>query len=154
MAAIAIRVDDMSGPAIQALIGTHLAHSAAHTAPESIHALDLDGLRSSDITLWSAWKGATLVAMGGLKELSPEHGELKSMHTAEAPRGNGYGEVMLLHIIGEAHRRGYRRLSLETGAQAAYAASRALYAKHGFEFSGPFAQYVGDSSSMFMTLAL
>jgi putative acetyltransferase len=58
---------------------------------------------------------------------------------------------MLDHILGEARRRGYRRLSLETGAQPGFEPARQLYASAGFVACGPFAQYTNDPNSVFMT---
>lgn len=152
--AIILRADDLSGPETQALIRAHLANSAAISPPESIHALDMDGLQTPGVSLWSAWEGTELLAIGGLRELEPEHGEIKSMHTAAAHRGKGIGTIVLRHLIAEARRRGYRRLSLETGSQDGFAPSRALYAKHGFAVCGPYAHYRADPNSVFMTLAL
>jgi len=42
---------------------------------------------------------------GALKRLAADHGEVKSMHTAEAARRRGAGGMMLRHIIA---RRGTR----------------------------------------------
>jgi len=152
--ALTIRKDDLSGPEIRALISAHLANSAVYSPPEAIHALNADGLRMPGVTVWSAWREGALLGMGGLKELSPAEGEVKSMHTAADHRGKGVGEAMLRHLIAEARRRNYRRLYLETGVQEGYAASRRLYARHGFVACGPFAEYVENPYSVFMTLAL
>src|SRR4051794_41452144 len=86
-----------------ALLHAHLTRARAETAPGSAHALDLSGLRAPNVTLWSAWDGegdvATLVGVGALKALSPEHGEVKSMHTAEAWRGRGIGGARPRHTV-------------------------------------------------------
>jgi putative acetyltransferase len=122
--------------------------------PESTHALDLDALRSPRISFWTAWDGATLLGCGALKELDPTHGEIKSMHTAQRHRGRGVASRLLGHIVAQARSRSYRRLSLETGSMDAYAPARALYARFGFVDTGPFADYVLDPNSVFMTLDL
>lgn len=83
----------------------------AITPKESVHALDLDALRSADITFWSAWDGDALVGCGALRALDPTHGEIKSMRTATAHRGRGVASEILEHITREAERRGYERLS-------------------------------------------
>ena len=95
-----------------------------------------------------------LVGCGALKELDPEHGEIKSMRTAPAFRGRGAGKMMLRYILEEAAKRGYRRLSLETGSMAAFEPARKLYESHGFKYCGPFAEYVPDPYSVFMTKLL
>lgn len=149
-----IKRDDLSGPEVQALIGEHLQGMFEHSPPESVHALDLDGLRQPEITFWSAWEGDRLAGCGALKELDPEHGEVKSMRTSSAFLRRGVASRMLEHIIGEAKRRGYRRLSLETGSMEAFEPARQLYVRFGFEYCGPFADYAEDPNSAFMTKEL
>jgi putative acetyltransferase len=149
-----IREDDLRGPEIAELLRAHLAHAARHSPPESIHALDLDRLRSPGITFWSAWADGALVGCGALLELAPDHGEIKSMHTAEAHRGKGVAGRLLAHILDEARHRSYRRVSLETGSMAGFAAARALYARFGFQECPPFASYREDPHSVFLTLEL
>jgi putative acetyltransferase len=149
-----IRVDDLAGAGIRALLEEHLADMRTISPPESVHALDLEGLRQPEITFWTAWSGAALLGCGALKELSPDHGEVKSMRTARAHRRGGVARAMLAHIVADARRRGYARLSLETGSMAAFAPARALYESFGFGYCGPFAGYVDDPNSVFMTRAL
>ena len=149
-----IRTDDLSGPEIAALLQEHLASVAQYSPPETIHALDLDALRAPDVTVWTVWQGPDLAGCGALKELDPRHGELKSMRTATSHRRRGVAAMLVEHMMLVARERGYRRLSLETGAMEAFAPARALYARFGFEFCGPFADYVEDSYGVFMTKAL
>jgi putative acetyltransferase len=61
---------------------------------------------------------------------------------------------VLQHILDEAERRGYERVSLETGSAAAFAPAHQLYAHFGFVFCKPFGDYVADSFSVFMTREL
>ena len=150
----------LDDPRVVALLHAHLTRARAETAPGSAHALDLSGLRSPDVTFWSAWDGAAsggdllLVGVGALKRLAADHGEVKSMHTAEAARGRGVGAALLRHVIEAARARGMSRLSLETGAWPYFAPARALYARHGFVGCAPFGDYRPDPDSVFMTLAL
>lgn len=146
-----IREDDLRGAEIARLLREHLDSMREHTPPESVHALDLEELRSSDITFWTAWQGDELLGCGALKELDAQHGEIKSMRTATAYIGKGVASKILEHIIEEAKRRSYSRLSLETGSMDAFAAARALYTRFGFEYRGPFADYGEDPNSVFMT---
>ncbi|MFK2903853.1 GNAT family N-acetyltransferase [Dyella ginsengisoli] len=152
--AFAIRLDDLCSEAVHALLREHLAGVALHSPPESIHALDLDGLRAPGMSFWTLWDGEALVACGALKELDREHGEVKSMRTAAAHLRKGAARAMLGHIVAEARRRGYRRLSLETGTAAAFEPAHRLYASAGFSPCGPFAAYVDDPYSCFMMLEL
>ncbi|MBO0766497.1 MAG: GNAT family N-acetyltransferase [Hyphomicrobiaceae bacterium] len=149
-----IRVDDLQGPRIADLLAAHVAFCRASSPPESTHVLDLDALRSPEITFWSAWDGDSLLGCAALKELDIAHGEVKSMHTAVQQRGRGVGLGLLLHIVAEARSRAYRRLSLETGSKPAFAPARALYARLGFVRCPPFAGYRLDPNSVFMTLDL
>ena len=146
-----IRVDDLTGPEITLLIQEHLRHASERMPPGSIHALGIEGLRSPDITFWTLWDKGELLGCGALKELDPEHGEVKSMRTAYAHQRRGVAARMLEHIIAEAQRRGYRQLSLETGSSDAFEPARALYRKFGFEACGPFNGYTDDPNSEFMT---
>ncbi len=122
--------------------------------PGSIHALPLAGLRSPDITFWSVWENGELLGCGALKELDPQHGEIKSMRTASRHLRKGVASAMLQHILAEARRRGYCRLSLETGAQSGFDPARQLYARAGFAACGPFTDYTDDPNSVFMTKEL
>ncbi|HIC81287.1 MAG TPA: GNAT family N-acetyltransferase [Kiloniellaceae bacterium] len=149
-----IREDDLRGREIAALLEAHLEVMAEHSPPESRHALDLEGLRVPEVTFWTAWEDAQLLGCAALKELSPDHGEVKSMHTARAARGKGVARRLLEHLIAEARCRAYGRLSLETGSMEGFAPARALYSGFGFEYCPPFADYRLDPNSVFMTLAL
>ena len=149
-----IRLDDLRDPLVAALLEEHLEDMRAASPPESKHALDLDGLRKPGITFWSAWDGEVLVGCGALKELDATHGEIKSMRTTAAYRGRGVASATLGHITNEAARRGYRRLSLETGSGDFFAPARALYAKFGFVVCEPFGDYKPDPNSSFMTKSI
>jgi putative acetyltransferase len=151
---LSFRLDDLNGSDIQALLRRHLDTMAEHSPPESRHALDLTGLRATDVTFWSIWDEVELVGCGALKELDPRHGEIKSMHTTKNRRGQGIAAAMLEHILKEASARGYQRLSLETGSMAAFAPAHALYSKYGFADCAPFAGYREDPNSLFMTRTL
>lgn len=149
-----IEIDDLSRPAIHALLKEHLQSMRALSPPESVHALDLDKLRQPGISFWSAWEGTTLLGCGALKELDPKHGEVKSMRTPEALRRRGAGRAILTHLVEVARARGYQRLSLETGSMAAFLPAQRLYRSFGFDYCGPFADYLEDPNSVFMTLRL
>src|SRR6185369_7416160 len=144
-----IKVDDLTGEAIAGLLVEHLANMAENSPPESIHALNLEQLRQPEITFWSVWKDSELLGCGALKELSPRHGEIKSMRTVSKHRRKGVGAKMLEHILNEAKRRKYSRLSLETGSMDAFAPAHRLYEKFGFKECGPFADYIEDPNSRF-----
>jgi putative acetyltransferase len=149
-----IRLDDLRGPEIAALLQAHLDQMATASPPESRHALDLDGLRAPDVTFWTAWRENALLGCGALKEIDAGHGEIKSMHTARRARGQGVGAAILLTILEEARIRAYERLSLETGSMAAFQPAHRLYERYGFQPCPPFGDYREDPNSLFMTLLL
>jgi putative acetyltransferase len=144
----------LQGSAIQALLQEHMDDMHSSSPPESVHALDLDALRHPSITFWTAWDNDELLGCGALKQLSPEHAELKSMRTARSQLRKGVARAMLRHILSVAQARGFQRISLETGTPAPFVAAQKLYASEGFVACGPFANYVLDPYSLFMTKAL
>jgi putative acetyltransferase len=149
-----IEVDDLSRPEVHALLEEHLANMYELTPQEQVFALDLNKLRADDITVWTVWEEEELVGCGALKELTPSHGEIKSMRTPAAARGRGAGRAVLEHIIAVAQQRGYTRLSLETGTHPAFEPAHNLYRRRGFVMSGPFAGYQANDHSAFMELRL
>ena len=151
---LSIRRDDLCGDAIRALLAEHLRDMHAQSPPESVHALPLDELRAPDIAFWTAWRRDELLGCGALRALDAAHGEIKSMRTAVAHRGGGVARALLQHMLGEARRRAYTRVSLETGAQAAFEPARCLYRGFGFVACAPFGDYRPDPNSVFLTLAL
>ena len=145
---------DLTDPRVVDLLQHHLTTARAHTALGSAHALDVGGLQAPDVTFWTAWDGDTLLAVGALKQLADDHGEVKSMHTAEEARRQGAASAMLQTIIASARARGMSRLSLETGSWDYFLPAHALYRKHGFVECQPFGDYAPDPNSLFMTLDL
>jgi len=154
MILLVVAPDDPARDDIVELLGRHLAFAHDHSPPEDVHALDLDGLRSPEVTFYSARRDGALLGVGALKQLDPEHGELKSMHTLAEARGQGVGRAVLDHVVAEARLRGYRQLSLETGSMDAFVPARTLYERVGFVPCGPFASYAESPNSTFMTLPL
>jgi putative acetyltransferase len=139
---------------VVALLQIHLTSARAATAPGSAHALDISGLQSPDISFWTIWNDDMLIGMGALKRLSADHGEVKSMHTVASMRRRGAGRAMLHHIIAAARASGISRLSLETGSWDYFRPAHALYGSHGFVECQPFADYVLDPNSVFLSLEL
>lgn len=146
--------DDLSGAEIAGLLRLHLDEMHQWSPAESVHAMPIERLRAADVTFWSAWDGDRLAGCGALKQLDAAHGEIKSMRAAPAYRGKGVGRAILRHLVGEARRRGYVRLSLETGAGEGHLPARSLYASEGFVACEPFADYGPDPHSVFMTRTL
>jgi putative acetyltransferase len=151
---VRIEPDDLTRPQVLALLEEHLANMHELSPPESVHALDVSKLRQPDVSFWTVWQDDLLLGCGALKELSPEHGEVKSMRTPAAHRRKGAARAVLSHIVEVARSRGYRRLSLETGSFDAFRPAQKLYESFGFTCCGPFGSYREDPNSVFMTLRL
>jgi putative acetyltransferase len=151
---VKIVVDDLAGPEIARFLDEHVREMLSISPPESKHALDLDGLRRPEIIFWSVLDGDTLVGCGAIKSLDAGHAEVKSMRTASARKRSGIASLMLGHIITEARRMGFSRLSLETGSDEFFLPARRLYEKFGFRYCEPFADYRPDPLSVFMTRTL
>ena len=149
-----IRIDDLSGPEIAELLQEHLRDMYRVSPPESVHALDLDSLRKPEITFWTIWDAGILAGCGAIKELDPQHAEIKSMRTASSHRRKGVAKQLLQHLLDEAKQRGYTRVSLETGSMDFFMPARALYASFGFKNCSPFSDYIADPNSVFMTKEL
>ena len=144
-------IDDLNGKEIKALLREHLDDMFSHTPPESVHALDLKSLQASNITFWSGWKEGNLAGCGALKELDKSHGEIKSMRTSRSHLRQGVAAKLLNHILSEAKKRSYSRISLETGSMDVFIPAQKLYKKFGFKECAPFDGYKEDPNSMFMT---
>jgi putative acetyltransferase len=153
-ARIEIRVDDPLSPDVRGLLERHLAFAHDMTPLEHVHALDIEGLTDPALTFFAARRGGTVVGVGAIRQLDPRHGELKSMHTAEAARRTGVARAVVDHMLDVARARGYGRVSLETGAMDAFAPARALYASVGFEPCEPFGDYTRNPYSVCMAMTL
>jgi putative acetyltransferase len=151
-----VRIIDggLDDPRVQALVALHQRLAREATAPGFAFALDLSGLRAPEIRFFSAWEGEALLGVGALRRMTPDHGEVKSMHTAEAARRRGLGAAVLRHIVAEARAAGMARLSLETGTSAYFAGAVALYLREGFTDCPPFGDYVASAENRFLTRAL
>jgi len=151
---LSIQIDDLSSLAIAQLLQEHIDDMQSVSPPESKHALDLEGLKHTDITFWSLHERAELIGCGALKELNEKHGEIKSMRISSEHQGQGFASYLLEHIILIAQERNYQRLSLETGSMDFFKPARNLYLKYGFIECEPFGEYVEDVHSVFMSRKL
>jgi putative acetyltransferase len=137
-----------------ALLRLHLESMHVHSPPGTVHALDLSALKRPGVTFFTAWDGAELLGCGALRQLSAGHGEIKSMRTAPRHVRKGVAAALVRHILDEAARRGYRRVSLETGSGEAFEGAIRLYAKFGFARGEAFGDYVATDFNQFFHLDL
>jgi len=149
-----IKADDLLGGEVLELLEEHMSDMLATSPPDSVHALDHISLKSPEITFYSGWDGEKLLGCVAIKQLTEDHGEIKSMRTATAARNTGVATKLLNHVVGIALDRGYRKISLETGSQEFFKPARKLYEKNGFYYCAPFSDYSEDPNSKFMTREL
>ena len=133
------------------LFQRHHEFCHADTPPESIHMMDRAALDAAGVALFVLRDGDRPMAMGAIKRLGPDHGEIKSMHVLDEARGRGLARLMVDHLIVKGCEMGLTRLSLETGAQPSFAPARALYTAAGFAETAPFGDYRADPMSVFMS---
>ncbi len=149
-----VRVDDLSGPQVGALLRHHLEEAHRNSPPGLAFAFDVDRLRAPDVTFWSAWDGDDLLGCAALKEHEGAFGEVKSMRTAPGHLRKGVAAALLDHLIGVARARGYARVSLETGSGPAYEPALALYRARGFVAGEAFGDYTRSDFNQFFHLDL
>ena len=149
-----IKIDDLSDPRIEAFLEEHVSEMKSVSPPESKHALDIDGLRQADVTFYCTWAADDLIACAALKDLGGKHVEIKSMRVTSMARGKGVAKALLKHLLSEARNGGFKRVKLETGSMAFFEPARRLYETFGFSYCAPFADYVEDPNSVFMSLDL
>ena len=149
-----IQEDDLSGESARALLALHLRGMHASSPPGHVFALDLSGLKTPDVTVWSVREGAEVVGIGALKRLDEVSGELKSMRTHPSHLRRGIAAMLLDHMIAVARTRGWRRLSLETGSGPAFEPALALYRRRGFADGEAFADYRRSAFNQFLHLNL
>ena len=149
-----IHVDDLSSTATRSLLHLHLTGMHSNSPPGHVFALDLSGLKSADVTVWSAWNGDDICGIGALKQLDASAGEIKSMRTHPDYLRRGVAAALLERIIDEAQARGFRRLSLETGSGPAFEPALALYRRRGFVNGETFSDYQKSDFNQFLHLEL
>ena len=146
--------DDLSGEPTRDLLRLHLARMHENSPPGHVFALDLSGLQSPNVTVWSAWEDGQICGIGALKQLDRRRGDVKSMRTHPDYLRRGIAAALLEHIINEARARGLRWLSLETGRGQAFDPALALYRKRGFADGAAFADYERSDFNQFLHLSL
>ena len=149
-----IQLDDLSRPAVIALLEEHLRNMYELSPPDKVFAFDVSKRMAPDVSFWTAWNGEVLLGCAALKELSSTQGEIKSMRTPSAQRRAGAGRALLNHILDVARSRAYRALYLETGCHPAFLPAQTLYGSAGFKVCGPFGSYRENGNSVFMSLSL
>jgi len=136
---------------VRALLAQHFAEMQAGSPPEACHVLPVDGLKDPAIRFFTLRENGALLGCGALKRLSGDHGEVKSMRTADAALGRGVGTKLLEQLVAVAREEGLSRISLETGSTEQFAAANRLYEREGFKRCEPFGNYADTPFTRFFT---
>ena len=144
--------NDLDSTDVAALLDLHFAAMRGNSPPEACHVLPAASLRDPAIRFFSARADdGTLLGIGALKSLAPDHGEIKSMRTAPAALGRGVGGAILTHLVEQARATGMTRLSLETGSTPEFAGALRLYRRDGFTPCEPFGGYAPSPFTRFFS---
>ena len=149
-----IRPDPLESKDVLDLLQMHLAEMHAASPVCKVHAMPAERLREDDVAFFAVREGSSLAAVGALKALDGQRGELKSMRAAPEFRGRGVGRALLDHLIAEARARGLSWLGLETGRTQEFADARRLYERYGFRECEAFDGYTSDDFSVCMGRSL
>ena len=154
MANVSINQEDLSDPKVIALLNDHLEQMSGTAPAESRHALDLSGLKQPDVYFCVARIDNEVAGCAAIKRLEANHGEVKSMKTAQEFLRRGIARELLRHLIDQARTQGMNRLSLETGSMSYFKPAHIMYKRAGFVECAPFGAYKEDPNSLFMSLAI
>lgn len=137
------RPDSLEGRALIAQLDEDLL---ARYPRDAIHGLRPHEVYAGDLYFIVARLGGVPVGCGALRVLGAGAGEIKRMFVVPEFRGRGIARRILSNLEGEAARRGYRVLRLETGTRQPEAL--ALYRSSGYVDIAAFGEYVGNPFSV------
>src|SRR5258708_6034873 len=89
---------------VRDLLAQHFAEMRAGSPPSACHVLPVDGLKEPAIRFFTLREDGTLLGCGALKRIGEEHGEIKSMRTANPALGRGVGKALLDHLVDTARK--------------------------------------------------
>jgi len=151
---IHITTAQATDPSVSAMLREHAREMEAEFGGDTEHLPLQTALASSGAQLWAAWSDGRVVGIVALLPVEEGHGELTSMRTVAAARRRGVGAALLARLLEDAASAGFRRISLQVGAEDFFEPARHLYERRGFQVTGPFGRYRKDPASVFMTMEL
>ena len=134
-------------PGAMALLTASHTYLQSLYPPEDNYFLSIDALCAPHITFIVAELNGQTIGCAALANKGT-YGEVKSMFTTPAARGNGTGSALMLALETAARAQSLPLMKLETGDDL-YAAHR-LYERHGFTRCSPFGDYPEAIHSVFM----
>ncbi|MDC1275648.1 hypothetical protein N8Z32_02535 [Ascidiaceihabitans sp.] len=81
------QIESSTSDDVRAVLQRHFELMRATSPAESCHVMDPDAVLEADVVIVGARRDGQLLAVGGLKAIGPDHGELKSMHTCKRRGG-------------------------------------------------------------------
>ena len=141
--------NNFENPQVNKLLVKHFIELRSVSPEGSTHVLDINGLKNPSIKFWSLWDNNKLIGCGALKFLSSTHGEFKSIRVDDEFRNNGFGKIIIEHLINESKILGIKKISVETGAGIFFKSARILFERCGFKKCQPFAHYRNDPNSCY-----
>ena len=141
--------NNFENPQVNKLLVKHFIELRSVSPEGSTHVLDINGLKNPSIKFWSLWDNNKLIGCGALKFLSSTHGEFKSIRVDDEFRNNGFGKIIIEHLINESKILGIKKISVETGAGKFFKSARILFERCGFKKCQPFAHYKDDPNSCY-----
>jgi len=148
---VEIRIDNIESAVVKKLLQEHHDDMLKHSPVESVHALDFSSLRETSITFYTAWDNGQLAGCAALNKLDDKQVELKSMKTSTSFLRRGVAAKLLSYLLIEAQKKGYEKISLETGTADVFVPAQKLYKRFEFTSCPPFSDYQEDPYSMFFT---
>ncbi|MDB2651929.1 GNAT family N-acetyltransferase [Candidatus Pelagibacter bacterium] len=145
---------NFDNPEVHELLTKHFVELRAASPEGSTHVLDIPGLKDKSIKFWSLWQDEMLMGCGALKFLEKDHGEFKSIRIHDNFRRMGNGVNVINHLINEAKKLNIKKISIETGAGEFFKPARKLFKQCDFEICDPFAHYIEDVNSVYLTKSI
>lgn len=147
-----VRLEDPRQHDIVALIQALDAYQMPLYPIESHHGIDIEALSRPEVR-FAVLRDARQCAVGcGAIVLNGGNAELKRMYIAPQWRGQGLGRRLLDFLEQQARDAGATQCRLETGVRQPEAI--ALYRRCGYVEIPPFAPYLADPLSLFMSKRL
>lgn len=145
---IRIEIEDPGRPDVVAALRAADGWYATLYPAESNHLIDVETLRTADLTFLAARRGDGGLLGFGAVAARDGYAEIKRMYVDPAARGLKLGRRLLQRLERHAVDNGFSIVRLETGIHQPEAIG--LYRSAGYRDIAPFGEYRPDPLSLFM----